>query len=671
MRATRYDLVILDIQLSGDGTIGQIRAEILRLFPDLHYDEKEGRQLQGYFFTGEFVRDETMVSGAYLVPPIRAIDREIKTIILTDCPIDETVAAALREVDDKIDKMLVVDSPRARQELATELLVSIAKIFPPPSPVIPPEGPRPALPRFKGIEDFIDDPSRSLAEVIKSHLEKWEGYEVRAEVLYLNQSQRLLERIIDVGFVGGAPSVFLRHVENGARNGKGLCSYAAAHNESVLVPNVKFDNRYLELHAATQSELVVPLKIKDEVVGVLNLEADEVGAFDNHHLEYFQRMSPILALLVENETFKREERILTESIKAMLSGPDDGAGLLRILDGAIELLGYDARGCILVESESATGEPLLMVVANRGLDRIQVGQSLRLDDLGVIKKALRENRDQYWTYLDSDTQHSPLTTAKIRSEYVKLLKVRGKLTAVLNIESELIAISERHRRAIDRLITYAAAFQSGVQESRESELHFARTLLRSTFHTLSKRLETLLVNLGDSKVDPKFLGRLRLICEQTRQFEKYSQAYAADKRLLLLSTMLRDAKEFASGLDLHLRVDRYSETLGVYASEIGVSFIMQNLLLNTHGHALGPSRIAHVELSQPSLDERCTLSYWDHGPAPDNAVEIFEVNASGNGIKIIKEMCQLMDWTYSSSRHPDGGLLVKFGFWPVVGDSLE
>ena len=103
-----------------------------------------------------------------------------------------------------------------------------------------------------------------LEDFLRAHCEEeWaEADGVGIEVLYYNAEQMLLEQIAQVRF----PTA--RHAMKRPVNSKdfargGICSYAFVTQESVLVPRVVFDVRYLAVQDPdnTQCELAVPLKL--------------------------------------------------------------------------------------------------------------------------------------------------------------------------------------------------------------------------------------------------------------------------------------------------------------------------------------------------------------------------------------------------------------------------
>lgn len=62
--------------------------------------------------------------------------------------------------------------------------------------------------------------------------------------------------------------------------GQGICGLAARTGETVNVPDVNADDRYLACFPSTRSELVVPVKDPDgKVVGEIDIDSDETGDF--------------------------------------------------------------------------------------------------------------------------------------------------------------------------------------------------------------------------------------------------------------------------------------------------------------------------------------------------------------------------------------------------------
>src|SRR5215207_5968985 len=63
------------------------------------------------------------------------------------------------------------------------------------------------------------------------------------------------------------------------RLGQGLIGWVAQTGEAVVVPDVREDARYVNARKETRSEVVAPIISNDSVIGVFDLESDELNAY--------------------------------------------------------------------------------------------------------------------------------------------------------------------------------------------------------------------------------------------------------------------------------------------------------------------------------------------------------------------------------------------------------
>jgi phosphoserine phosphatase RsbU/P len=90
--------------------------------------------------------------------------------------------------------------------------------------------------------------------------------------------------------------------------GEGLVGYAALHGEPVLASDVSTDPRYIPLVPDVKSELVIPLKLKDRVIGVVDLESPELDAFSKRDVEILSLLASQAAVAIENARLYEEVR---------------------------------------------------------------------------------------------------------------------------------------------------------------------------------------------------------------------------------------------------------------------------------------------------------------------------------------------------------------------------
>jgi serine phosphatase RsbU (regulator of sigma subunit)/putative methionine-R-sulfoxide reductase with GAF domain len=84
--------------------------------------------------------------------------------------------------------------------------------------------------------------------------------------------------------------------------GKGLIGTAVLNGESLMVNDVRQDSRYRTntLLEKTRSELVIPLKVERRILGVLDLQSDQLGAFDLEDASVLGILADQIAVAIED-----------------------------------------------------------------------------------------------------------------------------------------------------------------------------------------------------------------------------------------------------------------------------------------------------------------------------------------------------------------------------------
>ncbi|UCF12314.1 MAG: GAF domain-containing protein [Thermoplasmatales archaeon] len=77
--------------------------------------------------------------------------------------------------------------------------------------------------------------------------------------------------------------------------GKGICGAAAKTGKTELVTDVSTDNRYLSCFASTRSEIVVPIKKNDKIIGEIDIDSDITDAFDTQDAVFLEKIANMLS----------------------------------------------------------------------------------------------------------------------------------------------------------------------------------------------------------------------------------------------------------------------------------------------------------------------------------------------------------------------------------------
>jgi GAF domain-containing protein len=137
------------------------------------------------------------------------------------------------------------------------------------------------IPQIKGLLEGEPDQVANLANVAAALKEQfgwfWVGfYLVKGDELVLGPFQ--------------GPVACTR-----IRKGRGVCGTSWAQAGTIIVPDVEKFPGHIACSSLSKSEIVVPLFKRDEVVGVLDVDSDELDQFDEtdkHFLESIVALIP-------------------------------------------------------------------------------------------------------------------------------------------------------------------------------------------------------------------------------------------------------------------------------------------------------------------------------------------------------------------------------------------
>lgn len=84
------------------------------------------------------------------------------------------------------------------------------------------------------------------------------------------------------------------------RKGRGVCGTAWAEARTQVVPDVEQFPGHIACSSLSKSEIVVPLFQGDEVIGVLDIDSDQLSTFDETDRIYLEKMMEKLSKQLYN-----------------------------------------------------------------------------------------------------------------------------------------------------------------------------------------------------------------------------------------------------------------------------------------------------------------------------------------------------------------------------------
>ena len=100
------------------------------------------------------------------------------------------------------------------------------------------------------------------------------------------------------------------------RVGEGITGWVAQHGVSVRVDDVRADPRYVAMRDDIRSEMCVPLRVDNRVIGVINVESELAGAFDAADQRLLETVAAQIAVAIYNTQLFRQVQEHSAALEA-------------------------------------------------------------------------------------------------------------------------------------------------------------------------------------------------------------------------------------------------------------------------------------------------------------------------------------------------------------------
>ncbi|MGE9294324.1 MAG: GAF domain-containing protein, partial [Puniceicoccales bacterium] len=133
-----------------------------------------------------------------------------------------------------------------------------------------------SLYRISSLVSQTEDPREALELIIKNLLETLGA--TSASIALINPDTNRLEIEVYRGLPKSSEEIKLAL-------GSGVTGWVALHGQPVLIEDVRFDPRYITLKPSIRSEMAAPMILQGLTVGVVNVDSEQVAAFDEEDLK--------------------------------------------------------------------------------------------------------------------------------------------------------------------------------------------------------------------------------------------------------------------------------------------------------------------------------------------------------------------------------------------------
>jgi PAS domain S-box-containing protein len=239
---------------------------------------------------------------------------------------------------------------------------------------------------------------------------------------------------------------------------RGVTVKAARTKKSIFVPDVSKEKAFVgEGAEGVRSELAVPIKIGDKVLGVLNVENRKLSAFDKEDKKLLEILASHAAIAISN--LKRQERLsaLNEYGRNLNMAKDMDEIYKLTLDAMKKTLGFEYASILMIKGKT------LCMVAYRGYSKIP---SLKLPlngKKGITVRVARTSRSVIVPDVAKEKAYVKGGEG-IRSELAVPMKVVNNVLGVLNVESKKIAAFDKEdKKLLETLGSHAATAISNLR----------------------------------------------------------------------------------------------------------------------------------------------------------------------------------------------------------------
>ena len=98
----------------------------------------------------------------------------------------------------------------------------------------------------------------------------------------------------------------------------GIVGHVAATGETYYAPDVSLDPYYQVSEESTRSELDIPLKVNGELIGIFNIQHQEVDAFTPARIKLLESLAIHISIAIENARLFQKERFEKERMSGEL-----------------------------------------------------------------------------------------------------------------------------------------------------------------------------------------------------------------------------------------------------------------------------------------------------------------------------------------------------------------
>lgn len=271
-------------------------------------------------------------------------------------------------------------------------------------------------------------------------------YQIFAILLINEQRQDLFFRFQ----IGHAPEIERLRI----KIGNGVVGTAVQDRVAILVPDVSKFKNYIAAREDVKSELAVPLITKDRVVGVIDIQSDQLNYFTEEHARLLSLVASRVAVTIENARLYTRVSRQAQTLKVLNEISRDLTSILnldqllkRIGDLLLRVIDYHMFSILLLDAKTG-------ILSHRFSLRFNENVHLKHDiplGRGLVGYAAEKAEAVLVPDVGKDPRYIALNP-ETRSELCVPLLYKDRVIGVLDLEHTRRGyFNEDHQRTISTL----------------------------------------------------------------------------------------------------------------------------------------------------------------------------------------------------------------------------
>jgi len=276
------------------------------------------------------------------------------------------------------------------------------------------------------------------------------------------------------------------------RVGKGIAGWVAQHGESVRSGDVQSDSRYYGIRQDILSELCVPLRAADQIIGVVNIESIQPNAYTEFDQRVLETVASQITVAIQNSRLyeqtqqelterKRAEEAVQQSEARYRALVEQAADGIFITDAQGRYLDVNTNGCAMLgyTREEIIGKDYTLILLPEDAAQDPPKLEMLRDGATLLKERLYQRKDG--TIFPIEISAKMLTDGRYQS-------IVRDTTERKRAEEELNRSRQQLRALTHHLQTAREEERTLIAREIHDELGQSLTALKMDLVWLTKRL---------------------------------------------------------------------------------------------------------------------------------------------------------------------------------------